>query len=206
MYCIYCGLPLKARTDYLVVLEIPRGLLSTLAQRAVDSGTSGWHLVGELRRLCLEQPADEVARWAAWLIFMTLLGEICFDWSQPETFVRQIAAGKVDFDRLRDSTDHAFSVRRFYSDASPCQIVINPFRLDKLPDRMRDEADAVLGRYRNIEPERMQELRQKLAFAMMRHRTRYWMSWQRWATLAKWLWWLAVITLALVFLLARRLG
>lgn len=198
--CIYCGLPLTDPNEYTVLLELPRGLLSVLASQAIDTGRSGWHLVGELRRICLEQSTDELARWAAWLTLATLLSEICFDWSQPETFVRQIASGSVDFDQLRDGSRHAFSVRRFYADGAPHQVQINPGRLERLPESLRDEVEAILGRYRNIEPERMQELREKLASSMMSHRRRYWGSWQRWAIAVRWLWWLVIIILLLLLL------
>ena len=198
--CLYCGLPLRDPTESMVLLEIPRGLLRVLSAKALDSGKSGWPLVRELRGVCLEQTTDEVARWAAWLVLATLMGEICFDWSQPETFVRDIALGEVDFDRLRDSSRCGFTVKRFYADGSPHEVLINSNRLDKLPEPMREEAEAIMGRYRNIEPERMQELREKLTASMIRHQKNYWVLWQRLGTTARWLWWTAFIILTLIFL------
>ncbi|GEM_PF-5999347 len=201
--CIYCGLPLRSPVEAMVLLEIPRGLLRVLAAQALTSGKSGWHVVRELRRVCLETNAagnDETARWAAWLVLSTLLGEVCFDWSQPETFVRNIATGEVDYDRLRDSSHCGFSVKRFHADGSPHQVLINGNRLEKLPGAMREEAEAVLGRYRNIEPERMQELREKLAFSLMRHQRSYWAIWERLVTTIRWMWWLAIIVLVLILL------
>ena len=200
LMCLYCGLPLRDPIESMVLLEIPRGLLRVLAAKAVDSGKSGWPLVRELRQVCLEQSTDEIARWAAWLVLATLMGEICFDWTQPEIFVRQIALGEVDLDRLRDPARCGFSVRRFYAEGSPHEVLINAGRLDKLPEPLREEAEAILGRYRNIEPERLQELREKLTSSMMRHQRSYWDHWEWLVRATRWLWWLAVIILALTII------
>ena len=203
--CIYCGLPLKAPAEDWILLEIPRGLLAELAGRALESGKSGWPLVRELRGVCLAQPIEEIARWATWLVLTMLLGEICFDWSEPETFIRQIAAGSVDFDRMRDSARLGLSVKRFYADGSPQQVVINSGRTERLQGWLRDEAEAILGRYRNIEPERMQEMREKLAFSMMQHHRSYWERWEKLSTTARWLWWMVLITLLFMLLLLHYL-
>ena len=202
--CLYCGLPLRDPTESLVLLEIPRGLLRVLAAKALDSGKSGWPLVRVLRTVCLDQDTEDVARWAAWLVLSTLMGETCFDWTQPETFIRQIAQGEVDFDRLRDSSRCGFSVKRFYADGSPHQVFINGSRLTKLPDAMRQEAEIILGRYSTIEPERMQELREKLANSMMHHQRTYWVQWERVVLTTRWLWWSAFIILVLMFLVWVR--
>ena len=89
-------------------------------------------------------------------------------------------------------------MKRFYADGSPQQVVINSGRTERLPGWLRDEAEAILGRYRNIEPERMQEMREKLAFSMMQHHRSYWDRWEKLSTTSRWLWWL-VLMLLIVF-------
>lgn len=203
--CIYCGLPLTDPGAEIVVLELPPGILLKLAADAVASGLSGWPLVRRLRQCCLTQRSDDVTRWGSWLVLAGLLGETCWDWTRPEIFIRHIAGGKVDFERLRDRSRHGVVVDRFHADGSPQVVSINPRRMRELPESIRVETDAILGRGSKLEPEHLQEIRRKVILSMIDHRAQFWARWRRFAIARRWLWLLVVLAVLLILLLARYL-